>query len=117
LLVCRRVTDLGARAGQVSIALAERPEEDSFTLSIRPEAIVVGEESRGMGNHFDAKVGDVLFLGHEREVLVDVGDQRLMVRSNSRDYTPGEPIELGWDPADAVIVKETGTWQPLQQEL
>ena len=70
----------------------------------------------GCGNHFEAKVGDVLFLGHEREVLVDVGDQRLMVRSNARDYTPGEPIELGWDPADAVIVKETGTWQPLQQE-
>jgi spermidine/putrescine transport system ATP-binding protein len=117
LLECRRESDQRASAGQVSIALAERPEEDSFTLSIRPEAIVVGEESRGMGNHFDAKVGDVLFLGHEREVLVDVGDQRLMVRSNSRDYTPGEPIELGWDPADAVIVKETGTWQPLQQDI
>ena len=58
------------------LALAERPEEETFTLSIRPEAIVVGEESRGLGNHFEAKVGDVLFLGHEREVLVDVGDQQ-----------------------------------------
>ena len=117
LLECRRESDQRASAGQVSLALAERPEEETFTLSIRPEAIVVGEESRGLANHFEAKVGDALFLGHERELLIDVGDQRLMVRSNSRDYTAGEPIELGWDPADAVIVKETGTWQPLQQEL
>jgi spermidine/putrescine transport system ATP-binding protein len=117
LLECRRESDRRASAGEVPVALAETPDEESFTLSVRPEAIVVGEESRGLGNHYEAKVGDALFLGHEREVLVDVGDQRLMVRSNSRDYTPGEPIEIGWDPADAVIVKETGTWQPLQQEL
>jgi spermidine/putrescine ABC transporter ATP-binding subunit len=115
LLECRRESDLRAVAGGVSLALAEAAEEETFTLSVRPEAIVVGEESRGLGNHFEAKVGDVLFLGHEREVLVDIGDQRLMVRSNVRTYSPGESIELGWDPADAVIVKATGTWQPLPQ--
>jgi spermidine/putrescine transport system ATP-binding protein len=117
LLECRRDSEGRATAGELRIALAEQPDEESFTLSIRPEAIVVGEESRGLGNHFEAKVGDVLFLGHEREVLVDFGDQRLMVRSTSRTYAPGDPIEFGWDPADAVIVRETGTWQPLQQEL
>jgi len=117
LLECRRESERRGVAGDLQIALAEPPDEEKFTLSIRPEAIVVGEESGGLGNHFEAKVGDVLFLGHEREVLIDVGDQRLMVRSNSRDYTPGDPIEFGWDPTDAVIVKETGTWQPLQQEL
>jgi spermidine/putrescine ABC transporter ATP-binding subunit len=117
LLECKRDSERYAAAGDLRIALAEPPDEENFTLSIRPEAIVVGEESRGLENHFEARVGDVLFLGHEREVLVDVGDQRLMVRSSSRTHTPGEPIEFGWDPADAVIVKETGTWQPLQQEL
>ncbi len=117
LLECRRESERRGIAGDLQIALAEAPEEEKFTLSIRPEAIVVGEESMGLGNHFEAKVGDVLFLGHEREVLIDVGDQRLMVRSNSRTYTPGDPIEFGWDPTDAVIVKETGTWRPLQQEL
>jgi spermidine/putrescine ABC transporter ATP-binding subunit len=117
LLECRRESDRRAAVGDLRIALAEQPDEESFTLSIRPEAIVVGEESRGLGNHFEAEVGDVLFLGHEREVLIDVGEQRLMVRSTSRAYTPGERIEFGWNPTDAVIVKETGTWQPLQQEL
>jgi spermidine/putrescine transport system ATP-binding protein len=115
LLECRRESDTRAVAGGVTLALAEAAEDETFTLSVRPEAIVVGEESRGLGNHFEAKVGDVLFLGHEREVLVDIGDQRLMVRSNVRTYSPGESIELGWDPADAVIVKATGTWQPQPQ--
>jgi spermidine/putrescine transport system ATP-binding protein len=117
LLECRRDSDRRAVVGDVPLVLDELPGEETFTLSVRPEAIVVGEESRGLANHFEAKVGDVLFLGHEREVLVDVGDQRLMVRSNSRAYAPGEPIELGWNPADAVIVKATGTWQPLQQDI
>jgi spermidine/putrescine transport system ATP-binding protein len=116
LLECRRDSDRRAAAGDVHLVLSEPAEEETFTLSIRPEAIVIGEDSRGLANHFEAKVGDILFLGHERELLVDVGDQRLMVRRNSRDYSPGEPIEFGWDPADAVIVKATGTWQRLQQD-
>ena len=116
LLECRKEADRRAVAGGVSLVLDEAPEEDAFTLSIRPEAIVVGDACRALGNHFEAKVGDVLFLGHERELLIDLGGQRVMVRSTSQDYAPGEPIELGWDPTDAVIVKETGTWQPLRQD-
>jgi spermidine/putrescine ABC transporter ATP-binding subunit len=117
LIECRRGSDRRATAGGVSIALAEPAEEDSFTLSIRPEAIVVGDASRDLPNHFEARVGDILFLGHERELLIDLGDQRVMVRSTREGYAPGEAIELGWDPADAVIVKETGTWQRLQQDV
>jgi spermidine/putrescine transport system ATP-binding protein len=117
LIECIRDSGRRATAGGVSITLAEPAEEDSFTLSIRPEAIVVGEDSRNLANHFEARIGDVLFLGHERELLIDLGDQRVMVRSTRQEYSAGEKIELGWDPADAVIVKETGTWQPLQPEL
>jgi spermidine/putrescine ABC transporter ATP-binding subunit len=116
LLECRREGELRGMAGGVSLVLHEAPAEDSFTLSVRPEAIVVGEACRELGNHFEARVDDVLFLGHERELLVDLGGQRVMVRSTSQGYAPGEPIELGWDPADAVIVKETGSWQPLRQD-
>ena len=117
LLECRRGSDHQATAGGVTIALAEPAEEESFTLSIRPEAMVLGEDSRGLANHFEATIGDVLFLGHERELLIDIGDQRVMVRSASQDHSAGDRIEIGWDPADAVIVKETGTWQPLRQDV
>jgi spermidine/putrescine transport system ATP-binding protein len=117
LLECRRNSDRRASAGGMDVALAETPEDENFTLSIRPESIVVGPECRALGNHYEAVVGDVLVLGHEREVLVDLGGQRVMVRSSSMSYSPGEPIEFGWDPENAVIVKETGTWQPLQQDI
>ncbi|MFN8215519.1 MAG: ABC transporter ATP-binding protein [Solirubrobacterales bacterium] len=116
LLECQHEAGTRARTGAVTVALDREPEEASFVLSIRPEAIVVGEESRGLANHFEARVGDVLFLGHEREVLADLGEQRLMLRSSSNNLTPGGPIEFGWRPEDAVIVKPTGTWQDLQEE-
>jgi ABC-type Fe3+/spermidine/putrescine transport system ATPase subunit len=117
LLECSREADGSVTAGGVPLALTEAPEDDSFTVSIRPEAIVLGEASRDLGNHFEASIADVLFLGHEQELLIDIGDQRVMVRSSTQNYTPGDRIELGWDPADAVVVKETGTWQPLQQDV
>jgi ABC-type Fe3+/spermidine/putrescine transport system ATPase subunit len=99
------------------IAVCEQPDDGRFVLSIRPEAIVVGEESRSLANHYEGTIGDVLFLGHEREVLADVGDQRVMVRSGQNSVAPGDPIEFGWDPQSAVIVKETGSWRQLQQDV
>jgi hypothetical protein len=58
-----------------------------------------------------AQVADVLFLGHEREVIADVQGQRLLVRTGGLSVGPGDSIEVGWAPEDAVVVKETGTWQ------
>jgi spermidine/putrescine transport system ATP-binding protein len=117
LLHCDDCGGLTASAGTMPIAVAEPPPEPKFMLSVRPEAIVVGEESRSLPNHFEGKVGDVLFLGHEREVLADVGEQRLMVRSGQNSISPGDLIEFGWDPRNAVIVKETGAWQPRSQDI
>jgi spermidine/putrescine transport system ATP-binding protein len=116
LLHCADCGGLTAAAGTMPIAVAEPPPEAQFMLSVRPEAIVVGEESRSLPNHFEGKVGDVLFLGHEREVLADVGEQRVMVRSGQNSISPGDSIEFGWDPKNAVIVKETGAWQPQSQD-
>ena len=117
LLECKHRAGLRAGAGTMELSLAGEPAERDFTLSIRPEAIVVGEESRGLANHFEGKVADVLFLGHEREVIATVGDQRVMLRSGQRALSPGDTIEFGWNPDDAVIVKATGTWRQLQPEL
>ena len=117
LLECKHRSGLRAAAGTVELNIDEQPEESEFTLSIRPESIVVGEESRGLANHFEGKVGDVLFLGHEREVIATVGDQRVMLRSGRHLVSSGDTIEFGWDPSDAVIVKATGTWRQLQPEL
>jgi spermidine/putrescine ABC transporter ATP-binding subunit len=117
LLECVHVDGLRGSAGAMPISLSEEPDRARFTLSVRPEAIVVGEQSRNLPNHYHATAGDILFLGHELEVMADVDGQRLMIRSASGGVNVGEQIEFGWDPADAVIVRETGTWQPQQQDI
>jgi spermidine/putrescine transport system ATP-binding protein len=116
LLECSCGNGKDAAAGTMPLVLSEAPGEERFTLSIRPEAIVLGEGSRGLANHYEAVVGDVLFLGHEREVMVDCGDQRLVVRAGQQIYSPGDPIEFGWSPENAVIVKATGSWQQQQRQ-
>jgi ABC-type Fe3+/spermidine/putrescine transport system ATPase subunit len=115
LLDCVHAGGMKGTAGSMSLALPEEPDDSRFVLSVRPEAIVVGEASRGLANHYTATVGDILFLGHERELMADVGGQRLTVRGGNRSLGPGDEIEIGWDPEDAVIVKETGSWRAQQQ--
>ncbi len=117
LLECECGSGGQASAGKMPLVIAEKPADPKFTLSIRPETIVVGEASRTLANHYEAVVGDVLFLGHEREVMVDCGDQRLVVRAGQDSYSPGDPIEFGWGPEDAVIVKATGSWQQQSEDV
>jgi spermidine/putrescine ABC transporter ATP-binding subunit len=111
LLECERRPGQRAVAGAMPLTLSADPTETHFTVSLRPESIVVGEDSRTLSNHHVARVADVLFLGHEREVIADVNGQRLLVRAGGLSVGPGDSIEVGWAPADAVVVKETGTWR------
>ncbi|MCB0828453.1 MAG: ABC transporter ATP-binding protein [Solirubrobacterales bacterium] len=108
LLSCRHVEGNRAEAGSVPLILAEDPKQSQFTLSVRPESILIGTDCHSLPNRFVAEVSEVLFLGHEREVLAKIGDQRLMVRSQDLTVGPGDTIEFGWDPKEAVIVEATG---------
>jgi spermidine/putrescine ABC transporter ATP-binding subunit len=111
LLECKRQSARNAIAGQLPLVLADDPGEETFTVSLRPEAVVVGPDSHNLPNHFQARVSDVLFLGHECEVIADAAGQRLMVRTSAARVEPGDMIDLGWEPEAAVVVKETGTWR------
>jgi spermidine/putrescine transport system ATP-binding protein len=111
LLDCMRGSGQTARAGALEIQLATNVALERFTLSVRPEAITLGETSRGLENHFAAKVVDVLFLGHERELIVEAGEQRLIARATGPTAGIGEQIEIGWPRAAGIVVEETGTWQ------
>jgi spermidine/putrescine transport system ATP-binding protein len=113
LLECRRGSARTARVGELEIQLATDVALESFTLSVRPEAITLGEASRGLDNHYVATVADVLFLGHERELIVEIGEQRILVRATGRTAEVGEQIEIGWSRAAGIVVEETGTWQQL----
>jgi spermidine/putrescine transport system ATP-binding protein len=111
LLECIRGSARTARAGGLEINLAADVAIDRFTLSVRPETITLGEASRELDNHYNATVVDVLFLGHERELIVEVGGQRIIVRATGPTADRGQEIEIGWPRLAGVVVEETGTWQ------
>jgi spermidine/putrescine ABC transporter ATP-binding subunit len=111
LLECVRESARTARAGRLVIQLPTEVARESFTLSVRPEAITIGEASRSLENHYAATVVDVLFLGHERELILEVSAQRMTARATGPTAGVGETIEIGWPSAASVVVEETGTWQ------
>jgi spermidine/putrescine transport system ATP-binding protein len=100
-----------ARAGGLVIQLPADVARERFTLSVRPEAITLGEASRSLENHYAATVVDVLFLGHERELILEVSAQRMTARATGPTAGVGETIEIGWPSAASIVVEETGTWQ------
>jgi spermidine/putrescine ABC transporter ATP-binding subunit len=111
LLECVRGSGRTAHAGSVEIQLATDIALERFTVSVRPEAIALGEASRSLDNHFAAVVSDVLFLGHERELILEIEGQRIIVRATGPTPGIGEEIEIGWARAAGIVVEETGTWQ------
>lgn len=111
LLECVRGSARAARAGGLVIQLPEDVARERFTLSVRPEAITLGEASRSLENHYAASVVEVLFLGHERELILEVSAQRMTARATGPTAGVGETIEIGWPSAASVVVEETGTWQ------
>jgi spermidine/putrescine transport system ATP-binding protein len=111
LLECVRGGARTARAGDLEINLATEVPMERFMLSVRPEAITLGEASRALENHFTATVVDVLFLGHERELILEIDGQRVIVRASGPTAGMGQEVEIGWPRPAAVIVEETGTWQ------
>ena len=111
LLECVRGSARTARAGGLVIQLPADVARERFTLSVRPEAITLGEASRSLENQYAASVVEVLFLGHERELILEVGAQRMTARATGPTAGVGETIEIGWPSAASVVVEETGTWQ------
>jgi spermidine/putrescine transport system ATP-binding protein len=117
LLELERRPGKQAACGPLVITLPEELPDDRCTVSIRPEAIVAGPNAQGLENCFRTQVADILFLGHEREVIVTAGDQRIVVRNAPADIAAGDEIEIGWRPEAAILVKDTGTWRQQQVQL
>jgi ABC-type Fe3+/spermidine/putrescine transport system ATPase subunit len=110
LLDCTLEADGRARAGELTFRVGPNPPRDTFTVSLRPESIAVGSGLEGLDNRVSCEVREVLFLGHERELLVDASGQRLTVRiSGDGRASVGDMIEIGWPSSACVIVEDTGT--------
>ncbi|WP_191563291.1 ABC transporter ATP-binding protein [Janibacter melonis] len=106
LLKCQREGERSARCGSTVITLDEPAPSAEFLLSIRPEDIRVGNAVPAGGNSFTVDVQDVIYFGHEQEVVVDLQGQRLTLRTSGARLSTTEPLRIGWDPARAVILDE-----------
>jgi ABC-type Fe3+/spermidine/putrescine transport system ATPase subunit len=111
LLACRSDGSGVFTADGLPLRMPSKALPARFSVSIRPESIVLGEDSRRSENHFEGVVAEMLFLGHERELIIEVGSHRITARASQQIASPGERIELGWSADAAVVVEETRTWQ------
>jgi ABC-type Fe3+/spermidine/putrescine transport system ATPase subunit len=106
LLPCTRVSERVARAGALDISLSEPCDETDFVVSVRPDDIVVGPASGDLTNIYRGIVSDVLFLGHECDLIVEAGGQRLIMRVAGRSaLVPGDEVQFGWSGPDGRVVR------------
>ncbi|ODU07434.1 MAG: hypothetical protein ABS81_01405 [Pseudonocardia sp. SCN 72-86] len=110
LLHCTADGPRSARSGTLAMRTATPCPEGSFSVSVRPEAIVVGADAAGCDNRFAGVVDEVAFLGEVHELQVLVGDdQRLTLRVDGFTGARGDGIEVGWPAESTVLVRETAS--------
>jgi ABC-type Fe3+/spermidine/putrescine transport system ATPase subunit len=99
-------TPLGRLVGQALVA--EPPGGTPVTLSIRPEALVVGPNVPAGSNRFAATVERLVFLGEVREVhLRGPGDwpvAALALQSQSQSLREGQGVTLSVPPEHVVVL-------------
>ncbi|MEU9890577.1 ABC transporter ATP-binding protein [Sphaerisporangium sp. NPDC051017] len=108
LLRCQAAGPTSARSGSMRFATSSACSQGTFSVSVRPEAIVVGDDARSCANHFSGVVDDVAFLGHVYELQAVVGDQRLTLRVDEFNGARGDVIDIGWSAEATVVVEEAG---------
>lgn len=106
LLACTRLDDKSARCGSLEIALGEPAPAGAFQVSVRPEDIEIGAGAGALTNRFPAVVEEVIYFGHEQEVVLNASGQRLVARvRGGAPAAPGDRVPVGWDAASGVAVE------------
>jgi spermidine/putrescine transport system ATP-binding protein len=108
LLSCEATNGV-VRSERLPIRLGGAAPPGKFVLSVRPEDVRIGElEDIGPANSYSGVVTDVLFLGHEREILVDVEGQSFIVRATGGlPIAPGDRVQVGWPVEAGVVVEQS----------
>lgn len=108
LLTCEATNGV-TRSGRLGIRLGGDQPQGKFVLSVRPEDVKIGvRDDSGLDNSYPGVVTDVLFLGHEREILVDVEGQPFVVRATGGfPVAPGDQVQVGWSVDAAVVVEQS----------
>lgn len=91
--------------GVGSFAVAD-PAIEAAWLGIRPEKLVIGVSDEAV-NRLSGSVVDVSFYGALTHCVIEVPGLDQQVRANVSGplrLPVGSPVQLGWDPADAVVL-------------
>jgi len=108
LLSCAAGANGTVQVGRLALRVADAPQGQEFTISLRPEDISLGQGCEGLANHFVGEVRETVFFGHEQQVMLILDGQVLTVRAAGRDpFLPGQSVPVGWSADAAVVVKET----------
>jgi len=81
-------------------------------LSIRPEKILVGDESAGLVNRFEGVVEEKIYMGAYAVLKVSIDDKMALTvqvqpAEKVNGIRVGQRIQVGWSPEDATVVKPT----------
>lgn len=83
---------------------------DSVTLCIRPERIVVGSRAKGCPVCYTARIVDMLYAGAKRRCILELSNQvRMKVDSDARETAGlriGDKVEVGWDLKDGALFSD-----------
>ncbi len=81
-------------------------------LSIRPEKILVENESLGVANRFEGIVDEKIYMGAYAVLKVRIDDKisltvQVQPAERANSIKTGQRIQLGWTPDDAIVVNPT----------
>lgn len=101
----REITlDVGGRPIRHALGAGEPPPGAEAVLSLRPEALGVGNDGRD--NMLDGVVSDTDYAGSVMRLMVDVpgiGPMRTLSTASVRT-TVGQPVRLGWSARDTRLL-------------
>src|SRR5689334_12474887 len=78
-------------------------------LVVRPEYVRLGQAAEGRANRYQAEVLELLYVGDlvKYRLLVDQRDElvaKTLAPSIDQPWKTGQPLTVGWDPADCLAV-------------
>ncbi|SDK23986.1 spermidine/putrescine transport system ATP-binding protein [Paenibacillus sp. OK060] len=94
---------------------------DRHSLSIRNEYIRLGEDANPCLNKLDGRVIEAVYGGANIRYTIQIAEGFLVQASvlhqrGASRFSPGEPIQIGFDPEDALLLSEPLLLNPVQEE-
>lgn len=91
------------------------------SLSIRNEYIRLGEDAIPCLNKLDGRVIEAVYGGANIRYTIQIAEEFLVQASvlhqrGASRFSPGEPIRIGFDPEDALLLSEPMLQDPAQEE-